>query len=316
MGLMMHWKAKAAIQNLVSLLPQRLSGSAYFWLQRRFGGLRAINPSATFKAAATVWKLASECGTSPLNKCILEIGTGRAPFLPVALWLMGAERTITVDANRYLRGEILSEGLRYVVSHRADFEALLEPFLIEERLEKLAALTEAPASTIVSEMSMLCQIEYLAPADAAATGLADHSVDIHLSLNVLEHIPPESLRCILREGTRLLRDGGLFVHGIDYSDHFSHSDSRISSINFLRYSDSAWERYAGNRYMYMNRLRHDDMLALFEACGLRLVQAARVIDQRALELLVAGKFTCHDRFSSKAAEVVATRSAWLVSRYI
>ena len=50
---------------------------------------------------------------------------------------------------------------------------------------------------------------------------------------------------------------------VDYSDHFSHSDQTISSINFLRYSDDEWQRYAGNRYMYMNRLRHDDVLALF-----------------------------------------------------
>ena len=51
---------------------------------------------------------------------------------------------------------------------------------------------------------------------------------------------------------------------VDYGDHFEHNDHRLSNINFLQYSDALWRVIAGNRYMYMNRLRHDAMLTLFQ----------------------------------------------------
>ena len=55
----------------------------------------------------------------------------------------------------------------------------------------------------------------------------------------------------------------LFIN-IDYSDHFSHSDKSISSVHFLQFSDGKCNKIAGNRYMYMNRLRHDDFVSLFQ----------------------------------------------------
>ena len=36
----MDWKIKAAIQNLIALLPDAISYEAYYWVQRRFGALR------------------------------------------------------------------------------------------------------------------------------------------------------------------------------------------------------------------------------------------------------------------------------------
>jgi hypothetical protein len=30
------------------------------------------------------------------------------------------------------------------------------------------------------------------------------------------------------------------VHNIDFTDHFSHSDPSISSVNFLQFSESQW----------------------------------------------------------------------------
>jgi hypothetical protein len=63
---------------------------------------------------------------------------------------------------------------------------------------------------------------------------------------------------IINEGNRILSEEGLFVHLIDCSDHFSHNDKSISRINFLQYNVTQWNKLAGNRYVYVNRLRHDD----------------------------------------------------------
>ena len=101
---------------------------------------------------------------------------------------------------------------------------------------------------------------------------------------------------------------------IDYSDHFSHSDPGISRVNFLQYSDSEWARYAGNRYMYMNRLRHDDVLELYESTGHRILSATAPVDERSRWLLESGRLRVHERFSRKPLEVLSIWGSWIVSQ--
>src|SRR5262249_40313996 len=98
-----------------------------------------------------------------------------------------------------------------------------------------------------------------------------------------------------------------------YSDHFSHSDPSISAVNFLQYSDDEWQRYAGNRFMYMNRLRHDDVLALFEEVGHRMLAVTPAVDARSRQLLDAGAIRLNARFEAKSRELLSIRGSWLVS---
>lgn len=158
----------------------------------------------------------------------------------------------------------------------------------------------------------LCAIEYMARSDAADMGLPSNSIDFHTSCTVLEHVPPSVLLDILKEGNRLIRDSGLFVHLVDYTDHFSHADPRISSVNFLRYSDAQWKWYAGNRYMYMNRLRHDDFIELFHRASHRILAAETHVDPRAKALLESG-FEVHRRFGGKSLQILSVASSWIVS---
>ena len=53
------------------------------------------------------------------------------------------------------------------------------------------------------------------------------------------------------------------INYIDYGDHFSHTDDSISSLNFLQYSTNEWSRYGDSKFIYMNRLRHDDFEDIF-----------------------------------------------------
>jgi SAM-dependent methyltransferase len=156
-------------------------------------------------------------------------------------------------------------------------------------------------------------ITYLSPADATHLDLASNSIDFHVSYTTLEHVPPETLIGVLSESRRVLRQDGLFVHLIDMTDHFSHSDRSISSINFLQFSDSEWQRYAGNRYMYQNRLRIDEYLELVKAAGFTVVSLETRIDPIALNRLRQGQ-RLSERFRDKPAEVNAISSAWIVAR--
>jgi hypothetical protein len=309
----MHWKLKARIQSAVSLLPSGASYATYYWMQRHFGALRRPSPVRRLTAAVEIWKRIQAQGYTPMGKVFFEVGTGRVPLVPLAYWLMGAEKTITIDLNPYLKRDLVAESLRYISENEGEIRNLFGSLMDQNRFVELSAFSRDFRFSISAFLD-LCRVDYVAPGDAANTRLPNQSIEFHTSYTVFEHIPSDVLRRILEEGNRIIRNDGLFVHRIDYSDHFSHSDKSISAINFLTHSDDEWKKYAGNRYMYMNRLRHDDFINLFEGVGHTIVEAQPSIDQRSRELLRNGSLKLNRRFSSKSEDVLAMTGAWIISR--
>ena len=271
-----------------------------------------MNPVNRLGAGIDVWRHICVQGYDPLDKVFLEVGTGRIPLIPLAFWLMGANKTITIDLNPYLKHELIKESLQYISINRKEICRLFGSLLVQKRFVTLLGLVER-LDFSVDEFLELCRISYVAPGDAGNTGLPENSVSFHTSYTVFEHIPQEELRRILIEGNRIVKRDGLFVHRIDYSDHFSHTDSKISSINFLQYTDKAWRRFAGNRYMYMNRLRHDEFLDLFRSVGHTIVDAKPDVDPEVRVLLDCGEFQLNERFQHRPVEVLEVKSAWIVS---
>ena len=309
----MHWKIKARIQNAVSLLPSSVSYATYYWIQRHFGSLKRMNPVSRLKAGVETWNKIQELGYSPIEKVFLEVGTGRVPMVPVAYWLMGAKSTITIDLNPYMKEELIRESLEYISDNKEEIQKLFGSLLDKKRLDKLLYFYKSSTFSTSSFLEF-CQIKYIAPGNAAKTRLKEKSIDFHTSYTVFEHIPPMVLKEIIKEGNRIISDGGLFIHRIDYSDHFSHSDKTISAINFLQYSDSEWNRYAGNRYMYMNRLRHDDFLNMFESLGHRIVLNSPEVDKQSLDLLRSGSLQLNERFKTKSEDMLSIRDSWIASK--
>ena len=307
----MHWKRKAFIQNVVAGLPDWLALSVYYPMQRKFGGLRNINPTKRLKAGITTWDRIAATGRDPVGRTFFEVGTGRMLNVPMAYWLMGAERTITVDLNCYLKHELILESLQYVRNHQAEIKSLFGERLDEDRLEQLCTLAHGNPS--LSDILSLLQVEYHSPADASNMALPAGCIDFHTSYTVLEHIPPAALQAILTEANRLTAADGLIVHGIDYTDHFSHSDSSIDSINFLRFNQQSWDRLAGNRFMYMNRLRHSDYLSLFQQSGLNLVSDDAEVDSQLVAELKANHIPLDDDYRGRPADDLAATFAWIVA---
>ena len=71
---------------------------------------------------------------------------------------------------------------------------------------------------------------------------------------------------------------------------------------------------AGNRYMYMNRLRHDDFLDLYSECGHDLLATKADVKPELLAVINNDAFTLDGRFAAKEIEILCTTGAWLVSR--
>ena len=307
----MNWKTKALVQNVVARLPSRLSYKAYYWLQRRYGALRSVHPVSTLQAAVEIRESLERLGRTIKGKCCLEVGTGRRLNLPLVLWLFGADKTLTIDLNRYLKTELIAEDLAYIRSHDAEVRDLLDcDSFHHERFQQLLDFDVHAAG--VEGLFKLCSFEYLAPGDASAVPLANNSIDLHVSVNVFEHISPAGLAAISKEAARVVKDDGLLVHRVDHSDHFSHTDKSLSPINFLRYGSLAWSILAGNRYMYMNRLQVDDFDHLFRESYGEVVSIVRNVDDDLLSDLNAGWIPLHAEFRDKPLSDLACTSSLFV----
>lgn len=309
----MRWRLKAAIQNAVAALPHGIGYEAYYQLQRRLAGLRKANPVSRLQAGAAIVQRLERLGATVGGATVLEVGTGRRLNLPIALWVCGARRIVTVDLNPYLRPELVFEDLQYMRGHPAEirtiFAGLSGSTGILERLERLLAWR----GTRLPELLEFLDITYIAPGDARCVDAPSASFDLHVSFTVLEHIPPGVLGEIFLEGKRLLRPTGRFLHNIDFTDHFAHSDSRITTVNFLQFSEAEWARLAGNRFMYHNRLRVDEFRALVETAGLDIQQYDLQADAQAEAVLATRGLVLDARFRAKPPEVNATARAWLVA---
>lgn len=307
------WKFKAKIQNTIAALPF-FANAIYFGVQRSVGGLRRekINPLSRMSAAAGMVEWAESAGMDVTGKTVLEVGTGHMVDLPIGMWLCGAARVITVDLNPYLSRSLISEARDFV---RQNSDQVIQLFadrkthLFEERL-KLLTGTSVSNDKLLTAMN----IDYMSPADAAKLPIEPHSVDLHVSHTVFEHIPHDVLSAILTEAKRILKPDGLLIHNIDPSDHFAHDDSSITRINFLRFSDSEWEQLAGNRFMFHNRLRASDFVRVFEDAGVHVLREERSIDEASKKALDDG-FPVHGRFREIGNDELATTTISLMGRF-
>lgn len=309
----MNWKWKARVQNAVAALP--LSEQIYYAMQRTVGSLKPgrSNPLEWFDAARTIAEWIRRAGQEIAGKRFLEVGTGRHVNIPTGLWLCGAEQVVTVDLNSYLSEALVRETIEFV---RHNEEAVIKAFghesqqpIFQERLEKLKTLQGG-----ISELLSLANIKYVSPADATRLDLPDQSFDFHISHAVFEHIPADAIKGILMEARRLLKPQGLLMHIIDPSDHFSHDDASITAINFLQFSEKEWKRWAGNKFMYHNRLRAFEYRELFEQAGARILQYKDAVDEPSLRVLRNG-FQLDDKFRQIVPEELAVSSLILVGSF-
>ena len=223
---------------------------------------------------------------------------------------MGAARVLTVDLNTYLAEQLTLESVAFLCSRRAEtaaiFGELADRPLFNERLDQLRRF-----DGLLADLMRMTHIEYLAPTDAAHLSVPDRSIDFHISFTVLEHIPADIIASILKEAGRVLTPGGLLLHIIDPSDHFSHDDGSITAVNFLQFSDREWTRLAGNKFMYHNRLRAYEYVELFKRAGVRLIGQREAIDEQSLAVLRNG-FGLDERFCHIDHEQLAVRSIILM----
>ena len=249
------WRLKAGLFRLFDAAP---GGRHAYYLTQRYVTRtlpRPMSPTADTARwfLAHAGALRARFGDDLSGVRCYEWGAGWDLYSNLTLWCLGVDAQLVVDLNRWVR----PWAVEAVAAHlRADPPAgalrLPERALDAEHLER--------------DLRRHYGIDYRAPADARELALPAGSVDAVITTSVLEHIPTEPLAAILREARRLCREGGLASHVIDYSDHYSHSDPRISGYDFLALDDARWARFNPGIH-FQNRLRHPDFRRLLQETG-------------------------------------------------
>lgn len=261
-------------------------------MQRAFGRLSA-DPMARIPTQVKMAKWLSSNGHSPEGKVLFEVGTGNLPVVPMGFFLTGAARIITVDLNPRLDTKLSSQILHWLHTHRDEvhrhYAGLVPAEKLNERLDVIGATHHDLFAFFEA-----ANIEHRAPFDAARTDFDDGLIDIHYSVKTLEHVPEPDIIRILAEARRLIKPDGAACHLIDLSDHFSHQDSSIPAINFLRFSEREWMKIAGNKYGYTNRLRGSQYDEIFRDLEFETV-IERTLDERSMAELQSG-FPLHGMY--------------------
>jgi SAM-dependent methyltransferase len=143
-------------------------------------------------------------------------------------------------------------------------------------------------------------------------GLASGEFDGVISTNTFEHISPDEIPKVLSECHRVLKPRGVLSLRIDYVDHYSYFDRRVSPYNFLHYSDAAWKIFNPPDH-YQNRLRHSDYVGMLEKAGFVVVEQATT-PITSTELAWLRSVPLHKRFRGYAEDDLAVLGSFIVAR--
>lgn len=282
---MASWLIKAAVQGAISPLPAR--DRLNHLLQKYVTGSVTLTDEVFERKLAQCHRhlesYRAQHGILPRH--VLELGTGWYPIVPIGLIDAGVERVTTIDVTP--------------LCDLPRARAALERF--GPRLPADPAATDA--ARLLEPLGVRVLVR-----DARESGLEQGSVDLFVSNNTLEHIPPTVLGEIMAEFRRLSAPGAVMDHFIDMSDHYAHFDRSITEFNYLRYSDRRWRPF-NNRLQYQSRLRISDYRRIVEDAGFRVVgEEAERGPTDALE-----RITLAPRFRGYARDELAVLRCWLTA---
>lgn len=290
------WRLKAAIQNVLSTVPK--GASLNYLLQRYVTKTLPISDAEldaqVAKAQRNLRSFQHHRSLPLASAHLYEFGVGWDLLLPLVYYAMGVERQTVVDVRALARTDLMTDVARRLAQSATRLGLVRGPAV--------------PAKSVgFEELAATWGIEYRAPADTRAVDLPDNSIDLVTSTDVLEHVPLDDIRSILRECCRLLRRDGLLRMRIDYQDHYWYFDSRLSPYNFLRFTERQWRLYNPSLH-YQNRIRHLEFMALIAESGLKVIEDDHPVpSDQDLEALASTPLSRDYR--SIAAESLAIRYA-------
>ncbi len=260
----MNWKYKALLQQVFSLIP--FGENLNYWCQKELTkSLPAKLPDLIKKideAKKHLEAFNKYNYRGGENAVFYEFGAGQDLIIPLIFYSFGIPKQILTDIRSLVRIEL--------INHTINLFKKINPEPAIKRIPHRYLNGKTKKECLV-QLKRYYGIEYFAPCDGRSTGLKPNSVNFITSTNTLEHIPPRDIQTILKECYRLLKPGSFMSFIIDYCDHYSYFDKRISVYNFLRYPAPAWKLFNPSLH-YQNRLRHRDYLNLIKSAGFEILE--------------------------------------------
>jgi SAM-dependent methyltransferase len=189
---------------------------------------------------------------------IVEIGSGKDACLGLLLLAIGARRVVNLDIDPY--GFVADPALYrrlFELATAAGIPMQWPP--IGLRPTRAAGVIEPDPERFALHLGRT----------AADIPEPDASVDVVLSLAVLEHVRPGHMLPVARELARITRPGGVGFHRIDLVDHYRRT---TDPFRFLRYREHEYRWMYGNRGSSSNRFRMDDFERIFRTAGFSRIE--------------------------------------------
>ncbi|MFK7935865.1 MAG: class I SAM-dependent methyltransferase [Saprospiraceae bacterium] len=271
---MAKWHAKALVQKTISFLPNPEKVNYLFQKYVTKGvELNADHFGYKINHAADHARFYEKYSGQPLaGKQVLELGTGWYPIVPIALFLKGAERIVSLDIQSWMTQASQITAIETIVDFRrkGELDKIL-PEIIKERWQVLEVILQQRDTISKEEINQQIHLEPMIQ-DASQTNFADHTFDFICSNNTFEHVHRSVLFAILKEFKRIVKADGLMSHFIDLSDHFAHFDTSINVYNFLQFSTKTWQRI-DNDIQPQNRLRWRDYEEMYATLVIPYVES-------------------------------------------
>lgn len=301
------WIVKAIIQKTIATLPFKHKVN-YLFQKHVTKGLALTDELFDDRLghARAHWRHFKANHPVADNFTSLELGTGWYPIVPLAMYLCGAGRMVTIDISDLLQTPALHATIRKFLAYAADGRLVA---FIPARADRLATLETLLAKNETPQRLLKhlnCEALLL---DARDTKLPAASFDLIHSNNTFEHVFPEVLKDILVEFHRLLRADGVMTHFTDHSDHFAHLDKGITIYNYLKFTPRQWQ-LIDNDIQPQNRWRINQYRQLLHQCGFAIIAE----DNRVGSLDDLKRVKLAEPFSTFATEDVLVSHSMLVCR--
>jgi SAM-dependent methyltransferase len=232
-------------RSLGNVLGARRRGSSVqsHYFKRADGNLRAIE----------------NCGAITDGMQVMELGTGWVHWEALFTRLFYDVRVKVYDVwdNRQFAGFLHYAG---ELRRRLASECDREPAAIAKAE---ALLDKVLVTKSFDEAYEVLGFEYIVDASGSLRAIADGTVDLVISSDVMEHIPKQALPTLCADLLRILRPGGHVAQQIVYTDHLKIYDGSVHTKNYLRYSDRHWRWWLQNDVQYFNRLQPSDFQKAF-----------------------------------------------------
>jgi len=222
------------------------------------------------------------------DKNVLELGPGFSLGLIFLAALSGARKTWAADLFPHDMGpdnDYIVSMFEHIEKDSRFLVTMDQPWNTDRLATEFSKLIEKDAQNRFAFRKD--KLEYLFPYSGENLPFTKETIDLSLSCAAFEHF--RNPVAVVNELSRVTSPGGLSCHTIDFRDHRNFN----LPLEFLTLTDDSWQQIHQNSfsYTYTNRLRHSQVVSVFDAGGFSLMGVRPLItlpiDQGTIQRLVA-----------------------------